>query len=239
MRFRLFITVALAVFLAGSSAEAQMMFKPKTDYLSISGKKKKDTKSARSKEKKQKISYTTEIRAGLGFFTGFPLGDFNRDTYTGYGFDAGGEYFLDPQISVGLATGYHSFKYDEIHIGKGHYTMIPVLANGSYYFKEGDFHPFAGLNAGVFLAHSKYDSIIEPTSYVDPITQLFVHTPGGVKSIDKKETAFGIAPMAGIVYKATDLVWLNCNLNYTLIFTEKKNTSLIGFHIGLTYSFGI
>ncbi|MHC1706267.1 MAG: outer membrane beta-barrel protein [Bacteroidales bacterium] len=239
MRSSKFIGLIVAVFLFSCYAEAQMISRPSADYLSLTGNKKKEKKKTTVTEKKSSPSTTSEIRAGLGFFTGFPLSDFNKETYTGYGVNAEGEYFLNPALSVGLATGYHSYKYDEISMGKGRYSLIPITLRGAYYFKEGDFHPWAGLTAGIYLSHSKYDSIIEPRSYLDPVTQLFVHKPGEIKPIDENEAVFGVAPIAGIVYKPMDYLWINCNLRYNIIFTENKNKSAMGLHFGFAYVFGI
>jgi opacity protein-like surface antigen len=238
MKYHLTINVLLFIFLLGSSAAAQMSYKPLNGDFSLDLAKKKDKKADNKKNQNENASISQEIRAGLGFFTGFPVSDFNYDVYTGYGVNVEGEYFINPALSVGLSTGYHSYKYDEIHFGIGHYSMIPVMARGAYYFMEGDFHPFAGLNAGVFLAKSKYDSVVEPRSYLDPQTQLFVHKPGYIKPINKNSTVFGLTPVAGIVFKPYESVWLNCNLRYNLMFAEEKNLSSIGIHLGLMYSFG-
>ena len=182
---------------------------------------------------------TPELRAGLGFFSGFPLGDFNKDVYTGYGVNADGEYFLKPDLSVGLNTGFYSYKHDEIHIGKGHYTVIPIQLRGAYYFLDGGFRPFAGLNLGVFMTRSKYDSIIEPHTYIDWTTGLFIHAPGGVKPYEKKETVFGLAPFVGVAYRATEKLWLQVQGRYNLMMNKDFNRQVMGVQLGFTYTFGL
>lgn len=181
----------------------------------------------------------TEIRAGLGFFTGFPLGFFNHDTYTGYGVNADGEYFVMPQLSVGLNAGYYSFRHDEIHVGKGNYSMIPVMLRGTWYFFDDDFQPFGGLNVGYYMNRTKYDSVIEPRSYLDPVSGLFIHKPGSIKPINLKSGSLAVVPMAGCVYRAFDKVRLNFHLRYNMIFEEKKTINVIGIHFGVIYSFDI
>ncbi|MCX6272261.1 MAG: outer membrane beta-barrel protein [Bacteroidetes bacterium] len=258
MRFSILLPLFIAAILITSPGYTQKPEPKKTENQAP--KKKQETKEKKqvkqsnekkevkvSKKKKEKKTTTvvkegqpeTEIRAGLGFFAGFPLGDFNKDVYTGYGVNLDGEYFLRPELSVGLNLSYAGYKHDEIHIGKGRYSIIPIQLRGAWYFLDGDFHPFAGLNAGLFITKSKYDSIIEPRTYVDPNTGLFIHSPGGVKDYEKKASVWGITPMAGIVYKVADKVWVNVHVRYNLIFTEKKSTNVIGIHIGACYSFGI
>ncbi len=219
------------------------------DQADMKGKKK--SKKAPEKAKVQSSNLlTTEARAGMGLFTGFPMGVFNKSTYTGFGVNLDGEYFLMPELSVGLNTGYLSFKYDEIHVGKGHFSTIPIQLRGSYYFLDGDFHPYGGLNAGIYLKKQKFDSIIEPRTWVDPDGGEFQHSPGGKKLINKNNTSFGFSPMIGAVYKIHEKLWLDFNVRYLfimgnkqegdkkLIKEENKSIQAMGVQIGLRYSFG-
>ncbi len=195
-----------------------------------------------AKKQKSTVSETVpgmEIRAGLGFFTGFPLGFFNHDTYTGYGVNADGEYFVMPQLSVGLNTGYYSFRHDEIHVGKGNYSMIPIMLRGTWYFFDNDFQPFGGLNAGYYMNRTKYDSVIEPRSYLDPVSGQFIHKPGAIKPINLKSGSLAVVPMAGCVYRAFEKVRLNFHVRYNMILEEKKTINVIGIHFGFIYSFDI
>lgn len=247
-KFLLFLLLALFMF---DPADAQMMFKPKAANSYLPGLSASDEvtealkkrKKRRKKGKKGKRGGKDMTMAfGGGLFVGVPLGDFGDAAKSGIGLNVEAEYFVTPQLSVGLNTGFYSFKYDKVVVGDGHSNIIPFLAKGSFYLSDGAFKPFLGMGIGLFGINSKYTFDIL-TIIQNPLNPMDFDTLMLTNEVVEKLTKFGIAPNAGFMYSISDNLNLHFALKYDMIFTaekkdgiETKNTSFLGLNFGILYS---
>ncbi|MCX6272263.1 MAG: outer membrane beta-barrel protein [Bacteroidetes bacterium] len=201
-------------------------------------KEKKKKKVVREKKKKKETGTEAEWQffAGPDLAFGFPLGKIRDSVNNGIGFNVRGEYFLMPQLNVGLATGYKSYKYDQVLVGKGHFSYIPIKLTGTWYFAEEQFRPYVNLGLGVYLAKQKYDADFW-TLVQNPQTGR-LDTLYEKKHMDAKQTKFGLTPSVGILYNVKDDFFANISLSYDLIFTDRKSSNFIGINLGLMYKFG-
>ena len=79
----------------------------------------------------------------FGLNTGLPIGDTDNVSSFSLGLDLKGQYLVNPNFGIGLATGYsHFFGKD----GVDDFGVIPVAAFARYYFKPSGF--FIGTDFG-------------------------------------------------------------------------------------------
>lgn len=79
----------------------------------------------------------------LGMQAGLPTGDTSDAASFTLGVDARGQFLLNPNFGIGVATGYHHY------FGKNNFDdfgVIPLAAFARYYFKEDG--PYIGLDLG-------------------------------------------------------------------------------------------
>jgi|GEM_PF-1219300 hypothetical protein len=206
-------------------------------FSNYGGKKKKSSAKKETKtEKKAQMKKSEPKNFNLNFYAGadlafgFPLGSLRDSINNGTGFNIRAEYFLTPNINVGLWTGFKSFTYDPVLFGEGHWTYIPVKATGTYYFDDGKFRPYANLGLGLYMIREKYDA--------DFFTVLGTDTIFESRHVDEKQSKFGFSPNVGVLYNIQDTYFVNVSFGYEMILTEDKSSSLMGINIGLIYKFG-
>lgn len=193
----------------------------------------------KGKEKKQKAeptSYNLNFYAGPDLAFGFPIGRIRDSVNNGTGFNIRAEYFYTPNINLGLWTGFKSFKYDQVMVGKGHFSYIPIKLTGTYYFSEGDIKPYVNFGLGVYLVKQKYDA--ETWTMVRNPQTNRVDTLYEKKHLNNQETKFGLSPSAGVLVDLKNEFFINVNMSYEMILTDKKPSNILGINLGLLYKFG-
>lgn len=193
----------------------------------------KDKKTAKKAAKTTDYSVTLYGGGDLAF--GFPLGKIRDSVNNGMGLNLRAEYVYSPIIHLGLWTGYKSYRYDRL-IGEGHFSYIPVKLTASYYFGEGTIRPYANLGLGVYMVNQKYDADFY-TLVRNPQTNR-LDTLYEKKHLKENQTKFGFSPSLGVLYNVQDQYYINFNMSYEMILTEKKPASFMGINIGLLYKFG-
>ncbi len=90
----------------------------------------------------------------LGVTAGMPVGDTSDFSTFALGADVRGQYLVNPNFGIGIASGYHHFfGKDEVD----DFGMIPLAAFGRYYFDEAGW--FIGLDVGYgFLTNVENNS---------------------------------------------------------------------------------
>lgn len=206
------------------------------------GKKKKKAAANKTESGKKDKKGKKESLEQFAFFAGaestfgFPVGGIRDSVNNGFGFHIRGEYIFKPNFNIGLATGFRSYKYDKVMVGKGHFTYIPLKLTATYYFAEEKIRPYANLGIGAYLVKEKYDA--EFWTWVqNPITHK-VDTLYEIKKLDERQTAIGFSPSVGILYQVQDELFANFSVGYDLILTEKKPSSFLGIYLGVIYRFG-
>lgn len=242
----LLFLVALFCF---DSADAQMMFKPQQSHSYLPGLSSADDatevlkkrKKRRKKGKRGKKGSDMTMAFGGGLFVGLPMGDFGDIAKTGFGLNVEAEYFVVPQFSVGVNTGFYNFGYDAA-VGDGSSKIFPFLAKGSFYLSDGPFKPYLSMGLGIFGINSKYTFNIE-SIIQNPLDPMDFDTLTLKAEVKEKLSKFGMAPAAGFIYTMSDNLHLHFGLKYDVIFTaekkdgiETKNTGFLGLNFGLLYS---
>ncbi len=188
------------------------------------------------RQKAGDAGWTWQFLGGGDLSFGFPVGHLRDTVNNGTGFTLSGEYVYLPQLHLGLSTGFKSYKYDKVIVGKGHLTYIPVKLTATWYFMEDDFRPYAKLGLGAFLVKYKYDA--EFWTWVRNPQTNHLDTLYEVKHMDKGQTCFGLTPAIGVLYRVKDRYYANVALSHDLVFTEGKPSNFIGLNFGLIYRFG-
>ena len=151
-----------------------------------------------------------KLTGGVNLMTGMPMGDFGDAAGFGIGGGVDFNYYVADQIAVGLEVGYISFPGESIDVlgvsvDLPGYTMIPIIAKGTYYFNDEDegFRPYAGLGVGFYMLSQT------------------IEIPGvGDESID--QNGLGISPRIGAEYAFNDQWALNLNVQYNILLNEKE-----------------
>ena len=161
------------------------------------------------------FSANAQIKLGLNGGIQVPTEDGAK---TGFGGGINGEYLVTPNIGVGLNAGYYSFGKEEAYGISTNSYLIPVTLTGKYYFLTESIQPYGGVDVGFYTigAKAKYQGISESAS----------------------DSYFGFAPVVGLQFKLSDALALDINAKYNLIFSEGESTSIVGFNIGIVYTFG-
>ncbi|MHC1706265.1 MAG: outer membrane beta-barrel protein [Bacteroidales bacterium] len=209
--------------------------------LTTGGKKKKqDKKSGKdktvAKKSKESTDYNWNFFAGPDLAFGFPLGKIRDSVDNGTGFNIRAEYFYSSNLNFGIWTGFKSFKYDQVMVGKGHFSYIPVKLTGTYYFNNGNIRPYANFGLGAYLLKQKYDAEFW-TLVRNPETNR-LDTLYEKKHLNENSTKFGFSPSVGVLYNIQDQYFVNFNLSYEMILTENKSSNFVGINIGFLYKFG-
>ena len=268
-KFLLFFLLGLFVF----DVDAQLLYKPvlsgiggtgfsQDDEFSVTAKKKKRKKSKKRKGGKgrsKSASGGSGLGVGGGLMAGIPIGNFGKEAKTGFGVNLDADYFLTPQLSAGISTGYYNFKYDkkivlvdtffifELPLS-GKVGIMPFQLKANYYFGEGPLRPYVGLNLGLFINNLKYE-YTEMSYYDNPVTgeedSLLLTT-----RITDKNTSLAFAPNFGVLFSLADNLSLNINARYQMfwmndqqkyLLLDKKGTvgqSFLGLNFGLVYTLG-
>lgn len=214
------------------------------------------------------LAVNAQVKVGINGGVQLPMGDFKDLSKTGFGGGLKGEYMLNPNMGVGLNLGYYAFDGKDLGLYKIKTTMIPVTANYTYYFGEGSFKPYAGIDLGVYILKGKYEassSIADATAnamsdMVDMFSNIgagfstglkdaTITTTTDVSSADESTTStkIGFAPQVGFQYGFNESLALDMNVKYNVILdgtikssdpTKKAMASTVGINLGLVYSFG-
>lgn len=252
------ILLILLIGLITLDVDAQMLFSEKTtagtltgisasdEFSSMIAKKRKKRKSSRGRSKSKRKGGRSSSGGGLnvggGLAVGLPMGDFADAVNTGFGLNLEGDYFVMPELSVGVSTGYQSFKYKSDGGGSGSFNIVPFTLKGNYYFMQDAIKPYVGLGLGLFFDNSKYE-ISWPSYFLNPVT----NQPDTVMLTTKytdKTTDFAISPMAGVLFNISDALSLNINARYNMFSVKgsddkKQNFNFIGFNVGVVYTLGL
>jgi outer membrane protein W len=144
---------------------------------------------------------------------------------TGFGGTVSGEYLISPNIGLGVNVGYYIFgnvdviMVDEsVTIGSVTPYLIPTFLTGKYYFLTENIKPYAGVDIGLY-------------------TEGVRATTAGI-TVSVSKSFFGLAPVAGVQLKLSDVMALDINAKYTSLFYKGESTGYPGFNVGLVYSFG-
>ncbi|MCX6272262.1 MAG: outer membrane beta-barrel protein [Bacteroidetes bacterium] len=266
------VLIVLLIGLFALDVDAQMMFNPRTNDFSGSGfsagddystmlKKRKKRRSSKRRGKSRGKNSGGGLAVGPGLMLGIPVGNFGKEVKTGIGFNLNGDYFVTPQLSIGAAVGYSSFKYDKkitlidtavidfftLNL-TGKLKLIPFQLKFNYYFTDGPVKPYAGLALGLSVNNLKYE-FSELTYFDNPVT-------GDLDSVNlttrvtDKNTSLAIAPAFGVLFNISDNLALNICAKYEMFFmtdqqkyllVDKKSNIMetyLGLNFGLVYTFG-
>ena len=166
-----------------------------------------------------------------------PMGDTKdfTDGYSWRGFNIGGRWFVNKNLSWGLNFGWNIFDQKitgttEIENGAATGTQIrylnswPMMLNTHYYFgSKYSFRPYVGLNAGTYYIYERLDF--------------------GIYTIDRDNWHFGLAPELGFTYPVSEsLLLVNLQYNYafasgTSIGGSAKAFSYIGINVGFAFQY--
>ena len=137
-------------------------------------------------------------------------------TYLFFGSGISGEYLATPHLGIGLSAGYYAYTVEGGGL-KGTSYLIPVALTGRFYLSTTSIQPYAGVDVGLYTNGAKVKYQGESAS----------------ESVSK----FGLAPVLGFQFKLSDALALDINAKYNHIFTEVKNTGLIGINAGFVFNF--
>ena len=157
-----------------------------------------------------------QIKVGANAAIGIPMGDLGDVYSTGFGGGISGKYMINDNMAAGASFNYISLGSDNDAM---EYSIMPIVANFSYYFGTEGFKPYAGLDLGVFMSKYKIDL-------------------GFLGSSETSTSDLGFAPVIGCEYAFTDAIALDANLKYNYIMTEGDASTLLGINIGIIYSIG-
>lgn len=164
-----------------------------------------------------------QLKLGASGSIAIPMGDFADFAGTGVGGQISADYFLTDNISGGIEVGYLTFSGEEFDFGgvtlelpSANLTVIQLT--GQYHLMPGEMLDFyGGLGLGITIAGSDAD---------------------GAES----ETEFGVSPRLGAIYNINDMIGIDLNIGYNILFDEDEdagqtfNTSYLGINIGVVYS---
>lgn len=203
--------------------------------------KKRKKKRRKSKRRGKGRGSDVTMMAGGGLYLGLPMGEFGKSTKMGMGLNLDADYFVMPELALGVSTGLHSFKYKTDFADDGSFRMIPFMLKGSYYFMEDQIRPYVGLGLGLNFDQSKFEYTM-PHYFINPVTSQMDTVMLKTKVVDKT-TDFGLTPMAGVVIGVSDNLNLHFNAKYEMFFMkneieDKSETQgAIGLNLGLLFSF--
>lgn len=189
------------------------------------------------------VAASAQIKVGANAGAFIPMGTFGDMAGTGFGGGLSGKYMLNDNMAVGLNAGYYTFGEKDLIIAKYKMSIIPVAANFTYYFGEGSFKPYAGLDLGMYMV--KTDVTIETSGLSDLFSDLSDLSDTDTSSSDASssdtndsQTKIGFAPVVGCEYNFTDALGLDVNAKYHYIMTEGDASTGLAINLGLVYSFG-
>ncbi|MHC1706266.1 MAG: OmpW family outer membrane protein [Bacteroidales bacterium] len=249
------ILLVLLIGLITLDVDAQLLFNDQVSKTTLTGlsasdefssmlkKRKKKRKSSRGKSKRKGgRSSGGGLNVGGGLALGLPMGDFADAVKTGFGLNVEGEYFIMPELSAGISTGYISFKYKSDAGGSGSFNIVPVLLKGNYYFMDDAIRPYVGLGLGLFFDNSKFE-YSWPSIFLNPVTNQ-MDTVNLTTKITDKTTDFALAPTAGVLINMSDNLSFNISAKYNMFSIkdaadEKQNFNFLGFNLGIIYTLGL
>jgi outer membrane protein W len=172
----------------------------------------------------------------VGYTGGYAISDINNfiknKNFDGITID--GRYFIKDNISIGIATGWSSFKEKrerevyEIENGEisavqtRYMRSVPLLLTAHYYFaKEGaKVFPYLGGGLGAYtITYEKWYGTLADT---------------------KTTWSFGVRPEAGIFVPITEKVGINANIRYNYAiykYNEVKNFNYLEGMLGVAIYF--
>jgi opacity protein-like surface antigen len=168
------------------------------------------------------ISFTanSQIKVGVSGGIAMPMGDFGDLCKMGFGGGVTGKYMLNETMAVGASIGYQMFGPKE-ELPSGYdfkLAIMPIVGNFTYYFGTEGFKPYAGIDAGFFMAKT---------------TIKIAGVEGSESSSD-----MGFAPTVGFEYGLSDKLALDVNAKYNYIMTEGTATTYLGVNVGVLMSLG-
>ncbi len=126
--------------------------------MAVKKRKKRKSSRRRSSGKGRGKSSQGGLNVGGGLTLGLPMGDFGKAVKTGVGLHIEGDYFVIPEISAGISTGYISFKTKSEDGESGKFSISPVMLKGNFYFMQEEIRPYIGLAVGLFFDQSTFEN---------------------------------------------------------------------------------
>ncbi|GHU79766.1 hypothetical protein FACS1894145_4630 [Bacteroidia bacterium] len=163
------------------------------------------------------INANTKFKLGINSGLLIPETEKGVKTHLFFGGGISGEYIATPNIGLGLNACYYTYGVEEEEITVNNYIM-PVTLTGKYYFLTKSIQPYGGVDVGLYTMgiNAKFQ--------------------GGSESDSK--SYFGLAPVVGLQFKLSNTLSLDVNAKYNLIFSEGEYAKILGFNVGLVYTFG-
>jgi len=184
-----------------------------------------DVQTATSVSKQSSIASTKRIKVGLSAGGLLPYAD-GQFGNVNFGGNISGEYLVTPHIGVGLSVGYYSLGKESYDNGDGSSEsitsyLIPGILTGKYYFLTKSVQPYAGVDVGLYTIDLK-----DTENY-----------GGQSASVSASKSYFGVAPVVGLQFRLSEAFAIDVNAKYNFIFTEGVTSKIIGFNLGIIYSF--
>ncbi len=136
---------------------------------------------------------------GVNLATGLPLGDFS-DGGAGFGIGGGAslDYYFNDKFNIGVEAQFLNFNYSDLDASLG---IIPIQLTGAYHQDITDEMELYGeLGVGYFLLTGDVADLFIDSGYL------------------------GFSPRVGLAYELTDRLFLDLNVNYSMILSEKTET---------------
>jgi len=147
-----------------------------------------------------------QFSAGATIGVQVPLGDFGSSYHAGPGLNLTGRYAPTDNIRVGLNIGFN--RYSDEWSGDWPVWMIPVTGLFEYHFGSKAVRPYVGGDIGIYR--------VQDDSY--------------------SETHVGFAPVAGVSFRASDIVSFLANLKYHYVAADYA-FSWVGINVGASFEF--
>jgi len=98
----------------------------------------------------------SQLRFGLGFLAGIPIGDFGDVTDFGAGAYLEAKYAVTGNIDVGAHLGAMGFAGADVDVAGtsvsvGSFGVVPLIFTGEYVFLEGPVSPYVGIGIGPYF----------------------------------------------------------------------------------------
>ena len=204
------------------------------------------TASAGGAKKSSAGGAGTKLKIGLA--PGFQIPTETADAFSMYiGGGISGEFLPFRRLGIGISAGYYTNLIKE-SVDLGEYFddygttnfIVPVVLNTKFYFFTNKIQPYAGFDLGLYYGNFSLLGNVGDFPSIPGITDI----PGmpdipGMSELDASTSAayFGLAPVIGIQFRLSNLLALDANIKYNMIFTEGVTTSLYNFNLGLVLKF--
>jgi hypothetical protein len=167
----------------------------------------------------------------VGILGGLPMGSMTDFYNLTAGAEASIMYQLDPQLSVGVTSGFHHFFEKDWGYGEVSSNMVPIRACLNYYLSKENIKPYVGAEAGIHFTMLSYSY----SYYVGPY---YGYSTGWR---DYSETRFGFVPLIGLEMGSGSFAF-DMSARYTLIMdvddaSVRQDISFLAVKIGTVIRF--